>query len=217
MKKILKPLAFVLVALAQLAIPLYTLYSVSKIKKDAVEIDLECSPVDPYNFMQGRYVILRFEQDRKSIKSLPSLKNYSDSRLKKLKGKEVYCIISNKSWRNWGYIDDIVENKPSGHALFIKAKVKTVVTKNGKAQTLWLKFSIDKYFLQEEYAPLAEKLLRQRGDRDYSPYLTVSVSPEGECVVESLNVKLDRDDDYRRLSIEEFIDEELAAGRLTKD
>lgn len=217
MKKILKPALFVLVALAQLAIPLYTLYTISNIKKEAVEVELECRPVDPYNFMQGRYVILGFEEDRKSVKSLPSLKNYSESRLKKLEGKEVYCIVGGTNWKSMRYIKDIVEKKPRGHFLFIKAKVKRYRNKVSGERELLLDFSFNKYFLQEEYAVLAEKLLRQRGEKDYTPYLTISVSPEGETVVESLNVRLDSERNYKRVSIEEFIDSELKAGRLKRD
>lgn len=217
MKKILKPLAFVLVALAQLAIPAYTLYNVSNIRREAALINLECRPVDPYNFMQGRYVILGFVEDRKSVSSLDSLKNYTNSQLKKLKGKEVYCIIEESRWADRYYIDDIMERKPLGHALFIKAKVKHVIVDNGSGRELRLKFSFDRYFLQEEYAPLAEKILRERGLKGNLAYLAISVSPEGETVAESLNIKVDHENGAEQISIEEFIDRELEAGRLIRD
>lgn len=217
-KKGVKIAAFILVALAQLAVPLYTLYNVWNIKRESIKVRLTCRPVDPYNFMQGRYVILAFDEDNKAIRYLPSLKNYSEKRLKALEGEEVYCILRDKGEMSRFYIKDIVESKPLGHGHFVKAEVKRVLRKSNGDWYIELKFAFNRYFLQEEYAPLAEKVLRRsRGDgMEFEPLLTISIGPEGDAVVEALDIQFHENDRFKELSIEDYIDRELKAGRLTK-
>ncbi len=160
-------------------------------------LKLKCRSYDPYDPLKGRYLALGYEIDIQNIEDQWHLRNEMNikdinkidrSELKKFIGKKVYCVFS----RYNNDLQRITFKKPSSDELFISAKIKYFYGYEKWDGKFRLEFPYNKYFIQEDLASKAEKLLSglsQEKFKELDPTIVLLVDNDGEARIDKLEVK----------------------------
>jgi len=162
---------FLCLALVQLVVPLSMIAKREIVLKQGAQFRFKVAPVDPYDAFRGRYVALRVDES-----SVPQVKEI------KLKyGQAVYALIEVDAQGFARFVGAEI-NRPCGRA-YICARASG--TYNNKVN---LDLPIDRYYMEEKSAPLAEKIYRQYAQRNkQDAYVLVRIK-DGFAVIESLYV-----------------------------
>jgi uncharacterized membrane-anchored protein len=154
---------FVLVALAQLAVPASLIWKREQTLRLGSVWKFRTAPVDPVDAFRGRYVALEFEAETQQI--LPPADVASD--------KPVFVTLRQNA--GFAEIDQVFATPPAGED-FIEARL------NGKTVSL----PFDKYWLSERDAPAAEAAYRfQSRLEKRNAFVTVRVF-RGDAALEQL-------------------------------
>lgn len=170
--KILVPVLIIF----QIAILSYVIWNSLTIIETKQEIRLRCGLFDPYDFMKGRYIRLNL-QDVSQVqkKSMPSIWNMSTDDLRKVKGRSVYCVL--KQVDDYHVIKDITFEKPGPQTLFMKLNIGYVGWED-----INLKLHFDNYYLQEDFAVEADKILARSRSEEIDLRLVLAVGKGGKVV-----------------------------------
>lgn len=170
MKKHIIPI-FIITALLQLSVPAYMAIKADMGNTTWAEYKFKTAPVDPYDAFRGRYVQLRFTQ------------NTAPTKAELTRGQVAYALMENDA-EGFAVIKELVTARPA-YGAYVKCKVSY-----GSGGTYHYELPFDKYFMNEEDAPAAEKAYRENsgwgGPRD--AYVTVGISDKGESVLKELYV-----------------------------
>jgi hypothetical protein len=115
-------------------------------------------------------------------------KKIKRSELEKFIGKKVYCVFS----RYNNDLERISFKKPFYDELFVSAKIKYFYGYEMWDGRFRLEFSFDKYYIQENLAPLAEDLLGgldEKKFKELDPTIILLVDNDGIARIDKFEVK----------------------------
>jgi len=157
-------IVFILVGIAQLAIPASLIWKREQTLRRGSVWKLRTAPVDPVDAFRGRYVALEFEAEGQEISPPPNI-SYDQS----------VFITKRQNPEGFAEIDQVLTSVPAGDD-FIEAQLR------GKTVSL----PFDKYWVTERDAPAAEAAYRAQSRREKrNAFVTVRVF-RGDAAVEQL-------------------------------
>lgn len=147
-------LAFLPVALVQLALPALRIRAYEQTLREGRACKFRTAPVDPYDAFRGRYVALSFEATSAtwSEKEPPN------------HGKKIFALVETGP-DGFAHFTTASPNRPaSGDYLEVKAGYSS------DANAVRVEVPFDRFYMAEKLAPKAEQVYRQhsanRGERD---------------------------------------------------
>lgn len=149
--KSLKIGLFVLLALAQLYFPASMIWQQQTTITKGTAYRFETAPVDPNDPFRGKYITLRFEQERYYSDQINTLPN---------SGK-VYVLLGEDE-NGFAKIEKVQSESPDPNQDYMIAEVRS---KYEEQNLLRLKFPFDRYYMEESKAYEAE-LAHRRARRD---------------------------------------------------
>lgn len=162
---------FFCVAFVQIITPLSMITRRESVLKNGEQFKFKTAPVDPYDAFRGRYVALRIKED--NVKAPQALRLNPD--------QSVYALIAVDE-QGFGKFTTLTINKPRG-VPYIRAKVGYV-----SGDKVHLDLPIDRYYMEEKAAPVAERIYRQHIRQDkLDAYVLVRIK-DGFAVIEALYV-----------------------------
>ena len=157
-------IVFVLVALAQLAVPASLVWKREQTLGRGSVWKFRTAPVDPVDVFRGRYVALHFEVETQEIAPPANASS----------GQAVFVTLKTNA-EGFAEIDQVATSKPAGYD-FMEARLL--------GTTVSLPF--DKYWVTERDAPAAETAYRNLSRRgNQNAYVTVRVF-RGDAAIEQL-------------------------------
>lgn len=163
---------FLCLALIQLVVPLSMIAKREVVLRDGAQFKFKVAPVDPYDAFRGRYVALRIREDYVSAVKGVKLRS----------GQAVYALIDIDA-QGFAVLGGVTTNRPHDKS-YIQVKVSYVSYDN----KIYLDLPINRYYMEEKAAPLAEKIYWRHAQRDKKDaYVTVRIK-DGFAVIESLYV-----------------------------
>ena len=163
---------FCLVAAAQLAVPASMILRRETTLHEGRLFKFRTAPVDPYDAFRGRYVALSIEGLQMPVPSGVEL----------TRNQRVYVRIEEGD-DGFAKLGDIDLDRPDGDA-YVQARVAHWP----RSGTVRLRVPFDRYYMDEEDAPAAERAYRRHSQRDKKDaYVAVRVK-KGFVVIEELYV-----------------------------
>jgi uncharacterized membrane-anchored protein len=165
---------FGLLCVIQLGVIGIQIWSYERILKEGEVYYFNVLPLDPYDAFRGRYVTLRFENANKAVTH--------DGELNQNTSK-AYAILEHNE--NNDSIKEVRFSKPH-EPHFLEVNVyKSTAQKADTSNFVYFSLPFDRFYLREDRAPQAEKLLRARSGVKVKAKLRVL---DGKGVVEDLMV-----------------------------
>lgn len=173
--KQLSGLLFVLLCMVQLGVIGSSIWRYERIVKEGEVYFFNVLPLDPYDAFRGRYVTLRFENANKA----PATDTTTVEGLSK-----AYAMLEHA--KEGDRINEVRFHKPaSGDFLEVNAYPPLLTQKTNATNLVHFSLPFDRFYLREDKAPQAEKLLRQQSGVKVRAKLRVL---EGKGVIEDLMV-----------------------------
>ncbi len=178
--KRLKPtlVAFAILAAAQLAVVGWLVAKgVSTAGRHVIELDVELAdPIDP---MRGRYLALGYGFERLSRDDFPET---GDAVEQLRQGDTVFIVFEKEGGRDeYAYASAA---KPDDEHVFIKSTVENPWP--GMPADIVVRPCVDRYYIREDLAVTADKLLRDGKDRVMR--VRISVDREGDARIDRFTV-----------------------------
>ncbi len=152
----IKLIAFVLVMMAYLWVPISTITQQEKILKNGTLYKFRPQPIDPYDAFRGRFIYANIPNPALPIP--PEESKFTD-------GQKVYLALA-RDTAGYAYFEGLSNYKPQDRD-YLQAQVQRV-----GEEKIWVDLppSLQKYYLNEKLAPLAEarynEILRSRRDTE---------------------------------------------------
>jgi uncharacterized membrane-anchored protein len=138
----LRWILFLLVVLAQLAVPVTMIRGKEKVLAEGELYRFRTAPVDPYDAFQGRYVALGFDEVRKAHRLTSETAR---------EGQRLYAVLE-RDGEGFAHIKTLLESPPASGD-YLRVKVRSVV-----GDSVTVSFPFDRYYLEEDLAPAAEQV-----------------------------------------------------------
>ena len=169
-----------------LAAPLYlVIKSESHLSNKDFEYKFRIRPYDPSDPVRGRYIRLFFSVDMYIAAADEFQKN------------ENAHIIVERDGRGWAYFKSAHKETPPAPNYF------TAEVKRSHEDKVMVDLSFDRYYLNEELAPLGETEYRNlASDRDSTFYAVVTIK-DGEALLKEVYYKDEPYRDYLRRLVDE--------------
>lgn len=167
---------FILVALAQLAVPLKLIYDKEHVILNGHEFKFKTAPIDPSDPFRGKYITLSYAINRHTVTN--------DSEW--VTRQNVYVELGTDD-RGFAKINNITHEPPIGTIDYVTAEVNYVYPVNGEKELeMMINYPFDKFYMEESKASEAERLywLSSR-DTSQTTYTLVSVK-EGDATVKDV-------------------------------
>ncbi|MBF0216863.1 MAG: GDYXXLXY domain-containing protein [Candidatus Omnitrophica bacterium] len=162
---------FICLIIAQASVPLSMIFHRESILKNGAVFLFRGAPVDPFDAFRGRYVTLSVEEEKAPRPEGIELRL----------GNKIYGVLE-KDAGGFARIARVSVRAPDG-AEYITARVAYLA-----GEHVFMDLGINRYYMEESKAPLAEKAYRENivsGKSDV--YVKVRVL-DGEAVVEGLYI-----------------------------
>lgn len=173
-KKILL-IAFVLVALAQLAIPVKMILDKEDILDNGTLYKFRTAPIDPNDPFRGKYIALTFKENTVEIKDGEEW----------AMGETIYVSLTTDD-KGFAKIDFVSKEMPEGQTDCIKAKVRYVA--EDSTRSLFIDYPFDRFYMEESKAMEAEITYQQLlADTARVTYALVSIK-NGEAVLSDVQI-----------------------------
>jgi uncharacterized membrane-anchored protein len=167
--------AFIVVALAQLYVPAKMIWDREDVMESGTVFKFRTAPVDPTDPFRGKYIVLRYEDNRIEVENGDDL----------MRGEEVFAQLKTDS-SGFAKIQAISKDEPNESEHFIKAKVNYVG--GSSPAELNIDFPFDRYYMEESKAYEAELTYQEsQGDTSTVTYAVVSVK-HGEAVLRDVMI-----------------------------
>lgn len=171
MKRIIIGLFFCLIFI-QIIVPLSMIVKREKVLNSGQQFKFKTEPVDPYDAFRGRYVALRIKEGAVSVPAGMRLKS----------GQSIYALIAVDE-EGFAKFSAISSNRPQSIP-YIQAKISYI-----RKEKAYLDLPMDRYYMGEKSAPLAEKLYREHsGIQDKQDAYVLARVKDGFAVIEELYV-----------------------------
>ena len=159
MNKGLAAILFVVMVIAQLAVPASMIFKRERTLSSGTLYKFRCEPIDPYDAFRGKYVWLRVAPEGTATWNGAPLP----------RGRAVYVTLT-KDVDGFAVIQGLQLEKPESGD-FVKA---TVQWETSGVEEVALEYPFDRYYLEESKAPLAEIAYRESlWEQQRSTYITV--------------------------------------------
>lgn len=179
-------LLFACLLFIQLVVPAYMIFDRELVLRTGKELKFKVEPIDPYHPFKGRYVSVNIGNTEIPVSE--DEKYYG--------GQTVYGVIETDS-RGFSSISGIAATPPEGKDYF-KTKVSYIYGDGGERK-VQIKPPFDRYYMEENLAPLAEREYNKRtmdeAGRE-NVYVTVKLL-KGSVVLERLYIE--------GITVEEYI------------
>lgn len=160
---------FAIVALVQLAVPAYMVWRWEDVLQSGRPFYWATAPVDPYDFLRGRYVDLQFKET-----GGPAVGGGTF-----VAGQTAYALVGvDKDGK--AYISGVAANRPA-EGSFVESRV--LYTKD---TMVYLKLPFKRYYLREDLAPAAEAAYRASAGKDGVALIRIK---DGYAVVAELFIQ----------------------------
>lgn len=176
---------FFCLAFIQIITPLSMIARRESVLKNGEQFKFKTAPVDPYDAFRGRYVALQIEGADVPV----------SGEIRLTAGQRVYALIGTDE-EGYATFSAIATRRPAAGP-YIQAKVGYSIRKVGDGKVR-LDLPMDRYYMEEQAAPEAERIYRQHSQRGkQDAYLLVRVQ-DGFPVIEALYVGGQRIEDALR-------------------
>lgn len=176
MKKLILP-AFALMVLAQWIVPVKMIFDSEAVLTTGMVYKFRTEPIDPSDPFRGKYVTLRFNAQQVVTDTLPEYRP----------GDEVYASLAEDS-SGYTIITNIYPERPS---LLDDRILKTTVSyayRYGETQTVTLKLSFDRFYVEESKASDAERVYWEaQRDSVQVAYALVRIQ-NGQGIIENVMI-----------------------------
>ncbi len=167
MKALLKVSAFILMVCAQLAVPASMIYGRETTLAQGEQFKFRCAPVDPYDAFRGRYVALSIQGNAAT-----------DSTGHIRPGQKAYALLE-RDEDGFAVVTDVLTAPPE------RGPYVQVTTGHAMQGGRRLNFPFDRYYMNEELAPLAEQAVRGFRSDTVEAWISVRVR-KGNAAIENL-------------------------------
>ena len=158
---------FSLMVIAQLYVPASMIIGAERTVSHGKTFFFETAPLDPTDPFRGKYVQLRFTEERQKADKSAGYK----------KGQTLYALIEEDN-RGSASIASLQPTEPENHADYIEVKVAWKTKKK-----LRLTFPFSRFYMEESKALPAEKLYREASsDSSIKAFARVHIK-EGKAVL----------------------------------
>ncbi len=191
----IKLLAFVVVMIAYLWVPISTITQQEKVLKQGATYVFKPQPVDPYDAFRGRFIWVNVPvQDFKIPEDEPLFSN----------AQKAYLYLARDS-AGYAFFEGISHYAPADRD-YVQVQVSYVNEERREVHVM-LPSSIQKYYLNEKLAPLAEQkyfeLLRTNSQNLDSVGVKLEVKVlKGRALMETVYFNDQKIEDYLRENIE---------------
>ena len=168
-------LAFAVVCLLQLGVPVSMILGRENVLREGKEFRFITEPIDPYDPFRGKYVTLGFRDDFFE----------TDTAQQWAMGQRVFVSLREDE-EGFARISDITTEAPTEESDYLEAKVNyTNLTENGR-QLVRISFPFDRFYMEETLAPAAETAYAEANwNATTLSWALVSVH-EGEAVLKDV-------------------------------
>jgi uncharacterized membrane-anchored protein len=165
---------FGFICAVQLGVIGWSIWSYERILKEGEVYFFNVLPLDPYDAFRGRYVTLRFENANKA----PAGDTTPQEHLSK-----AYAMLEHT--QEGDRIKEVRFSKPvSGNFLEVNVYSAMATQKADVSNTVYFSLPFDRFYLREDRAPKAERILRMR-DVNVNVKASLRVL-NGKAVIENL-------------------------------
>ncbi|MDD5681410.1 MAG: GDYXXLXY domain-containing protein [Candidatus Omnitrophica bacterium] len=162
---------FLVVAFLQIATPFALIRKHEAILKEGEIFKFRTAPIDPFDAFRGRYVALRLEQDKVPMPEGMDLKGDRRIYASITTGEDGCAMISGLS------------KDPPGDLPYMKVKVRYISGKD-----VFLDLPIDRYYMEEKAAKLAETVYRTHSRADKRDAYVVVRIKNGDAAIDKLYI-----------------------------
>lgn len=163
---------FLFLALIQLSVSASMIVKREIVLKQGLQFKFKVAPVDPYDAFRGRYVALRMDENY-----VPEVKE-----IKLMDGQMVYALIQIDD-QGFAKLAGVTINRPLN-----KMYIRAIVANTTYDHKVYLDLPINRYYLEEKAAPLAEKIYQRHAQPDKKDAYVLVRIKDGFAVIESLYV-----------------------------
>lgn len=172
-KKKLVIAVFILVAIMQLYVPAKMIIDREDVLATGKEFKFKMAPVDPNDPFRGKYITLRYKEDRVQLQSENDWKR-----------NEVIYVLLSTDKDGYATIRSVSKIKPAGDQDFVKAKVDYFM--NDENKNLIIAYPFDRFYMEESKAPAVEKVYNESlRDTTQVAYALVNIK-QGDAVIKDV-------------------------------
>lgn len=169
-------LLFLAVVAAQLYVPTQMILDQEDVLQTGTPFRFETEPVDPTDPMRGKYIRLRFKENKFQIEDVENWE----------RNEKIYVVIKNTS-NSYAKIVNVVKEKPSANTPYIKAKVDQVYDYNEDDKHIQIEYPFTRFYMEESKAKEAENLAQRNPNTNKKTYALVYVK-NGKSVLNNVFV-----------------------------
>ncbi len=178
-------IAFALMVLLQFWVPASVIRKKQNILDNGRAFKFRTAPVDPSDYLRGKYVYLDFNRNSFFTRDTKEWKS----------GDEIYVDIGTDS-AGFAKIIAINSDPKKAGKDHIKTTVSYMSYETGNGREVHIDWPFDRFYMEESKAPLAEKAYNQsRMDSSIVSYALVKVK-NGDAVIENLFINDQPIDEY---------------------
>lgn len=167
-------IAFALLVLLQFWVPVSMIREKQNILGNGTAFKFRTAPVDPGDYLRGKYVSLDFRESSFDVSGLKQLEG----------GQEVYVDIASDS-AGFAKITAVNIHKENAGKNYIKTTVRYTGFEGMNTTRIYIDWPFDRFYMEESKAPMAEKAYNEsRADSNIVSYALVKVK-NGEAVIEN--------------------------------
>lgn len=173
MKKKYSIIAFIAAALLQLSVPVKMIIDSETTARDGTEFRFRTIPVDPTDYLRGKYIILNYELDEYKVTDTTFATN-----------DPVYIVLK-KDKDGFANIKALLHEEPANESDYVQATVN-----HNYDGTMYIDFAFNRFYMDENKAAEAETAYNDyssEGSNKVAAYALVAVK-NGNAVVTNVIV-----------------------------
>lgn len=163
---------FIIVVLAQLYVPTKMILNQESVLETGKRFKFKTRPFDPIDPLRGKYIFLRFEEDKFDITNKNEWTRH----------QEVFVIIENDA-EGFAKIASVVKDKPDLNIDFLKAKIDYV-----NKEHIRIEYPFKRFYMEESKAKEAEDLYQQNSNEKIKNAYALVYIKEGESVLKDVMI-----------------------------
>lgn len=166
-------LAFFLVVVAQLAVPLRMILHNNDVLKTGKIYKFKTEPIDPHDPFRGKFIRLYFKENHLVLKRKIDI------------DKDLYAIIANDK-KGFARIIKVSNTKPKTEE-FLKVKALSI-NEYGNEHQIWIEFPFERFYMNEYKASEAEKAYNESSRNQSSNTYAVIAIKNGEGIIKDVMI-----------------------------
>lgn len=168
-------IAFVVVAIVQLAVPAKMIWDKENVLKSGKEFRFETAPVDPTDPFRGKYITLNYKENT----------YFSDTPNTWKEGDRIYVILKTNA-EGFAIIDGVSGDMPPGNTDFVKATVQSI--SGLESNKLTIAYPFDRFYMEESKAYEAEQVYNNMQRSSEAPTYALVNIKNGRAVLKDVMI-----------------------------